>query len=270
MASCIIKLMIKYIFSDLDATLLSDDKTISKRNIEAIKSLKDKGCEFLFATGRLPFTFEELKKETGITSYSSCNGAILVLDGKIIKDEYLDKEMAKYLIDYGVKHKLNERIFVRDQLFIVNFDDSAQMPLRYPGAKDISIEDAYKILNEQKIYKIAYHTADREKLVAAQADILASDLKLEAVFSNPIFLEFGKFGENKGKGVKNFMEITGAKASQIICLGDNENDFSMMQGDVGISVCPANAIDLIKSVASEVMSYNNNEDFVARVIEKYV
>lgn len=262
--------MYKYIFSDLDSTLLQDDKTISKENLDAIKKAKEKGVKFMFSTGRIPFTFESYGKDLDISSYSACNGAILSYEGKIIKDEYFDKEMAKTLIEYGIINKLNERIFTRDHLFILNYDNSAQMPLRYPGTKDISSEEALKLNDEQKIYKIAYHTASRDKLLEAQKELLASDLKLEAVFSNPIFLEFGKIGQNKGQGIKDFCKITGISPSEIITLGDNENDYSMMNGVSGLSACPRNAIDMIKEVSDVVSPLSNEEGFVASIIKEYI
>lgn len=42
----------KIIACDLDETLLSTDRTISKKNIEAIKKAKELGVKFVPATGR--------------------------------------------------------------------------------------------------------------------------------------------------------------------------------------------------------------------------
>lgn len=262
--------MYKYIFSDLDMTLLQDDKTISSENKEAILKAKDKGVKFMFSTGRIPFTFERYKEDVDISSYSACNGSILMLDGKLIKDVYFDSKLVKKLAKYGIEHKLNERIFTRDNLYIVNFDDSAQMPLRYPGTIDITSESVDELIENNKIYKIAYHTADVSKLKQAQKEILDSGLEVEAVFSNPIFLEFGMLGQNKGQGILDFCELTGAKPEEIITLGDNENDFSMMNGISGLSACPINAIDKIKEVSNVVSDLTNNEGFVASIIEEYI
>ncbi|MFQ7804603.1 MAG: HAD family hydrolase [Faecalibacillus intestinalis] len=44
--------MYKIIACDLDETLLSDDRTISKENIEAIQKAKELGVKFVPATGR--------------------------------------------------------------------------------------------------------------------------------------------------------------------------------------------------------------------------
>ena len=46
--------MKKIIFSDLDGTLLTDDKQISPGNREAIRAMTEAGHSFVIATGR-PF-----------------------------------------------------------------------------------------------------------------------------------------------------------------------------------------------------------------------
>ena len=43
------------ICTDLDGTLLRNDKTISRENIEAIEYFKQAGGYFTFVTGRMPF-----------------------------------------------------------------------------------------------------------------------------------------------------------------------------------------------------------------------
>ena len=43
------------ICTDLDGTLLDDEKRISDENIKAIEYFKDNGGYFTFVTGRMPF-----------------------------------------------------------------------------------------------------------------------------------------------------------------------------------------------------------------------
>ena len=45
----------KLIVCDLDGTLLSTNKTISDKNIEALEYFKREGGYFTFITGRLPY-----------------------------------------------------------------------------------------------------------------------------------------------------------------------------------------------------------------------
>ena len=45
--------MYKYIFCDLDGTLLNDDKKISSANLKAIERARAAGVKFVVCTGRL-------------------------------------------------------------------------------------------------------------------------------------------------------------------------------------------------------------------------
>ena len=48
------------ICTDLDGTLLRDDKSISKKNLEAIEYFKSEGGYFTFITGRLPYFVQNI------------------------------------------------------------------------------------------------------------------------------------------------------------------------------------------------------------------
>ena len=58
--------MYKIIACDLDETLLSDDRSISKENIEAIQKAKELGVKFVPATGRGYNTVDGTLKELGL------------------------------------------------------------------------------------------------------------------------------------------------------------------------------------------------------------
>ena len=93
------------ICTDLDGTLLKNDKTISGENVEAIEYFKREGGYFTFVTGRMPFfvtyVFDTVKPNA---PFGCVNGAGL-FDG--IKGEYVWKavmpdnviELVKYIDD---------------------------------------------------------------------------------------------------------------------------------------------------------------------------
>lgn len=48
------------ICTDLDGTLLKDDKSISRENLDAIEYFKSEGGYFTFITGRMPYFMESI------------------------------------------------------------------------------------------------------------------------------------------------------------------------------------------------------------------
>ena len=57
----------RILFVDLDYTLLSDDKTVSKKNREAIQRALDAGNYVVVATGRPVETGRQVVKDLGLT-----------------------------------------------------------------------------------------------------------------------------------------------------------------------------------------------------------
>ena len=74
-------------------------------------------------------------------------------------------------------------------------------------------------------------------------------------------------GINKGAAIKRICEKYGVDKSEVIALGDSENDASMLEF-AGLGIAAGNAMPALKAIADEV-GVTNDEDFVAWVIEKY-
>ena len=72
----------------------------------------------------------------------------------------------------------------------------------------------------------------------------------------------------KGNAVRRFAEGMNIKPDEIICIGDNLNDISMIDY-AGLGVAMGNADEAVKK-AADVVTSSNDEDGVGRVLEKYV
>ena len=75
--------------TDLDGTLYSDDKTVSKQNLEAIEYFKSEGGLFTFITGRVPQTTGEMCETIKPNAPYGCNNGGGIYDH--IQDKYLWK-----------------------------------------------------------------------------------------------------------------------------------------------------------------------------------
>src|SRR3712207_9584296 len=71
---------------------------------------------------------------------------------------------------------------------------------------------------------------------------------------------------SKGKGVKVLADFYGISQDEVICMGDGENDLSMIKY-AGLGVVMGNAPDAIKKYADYIADTNDN-DGVAKVIEE--
>ena len=91
--------------------------------------------------------------------------------------------------------------------------------------------------------------------------------KVVATSSRDNFLELMEPGVNKWEAVKTVAESYGIKPEEIMCIGDSNNDLSMIE-NAGIGVAVANAKPAVKAAAGMVTA-SNDEDGVAKVIERF-
>ena len=261
--------MYKVIFSDLDATLLNDDKSISKKNLDAIAYAKSKGVKFLLCTGRLPYCYTMFKNTLDLSSAISTNGAIIFDEGKIINDQYLTNDIANAIIKYAVDNGLYQRIFTEDFLYLLNNQKTGGEISPYIDSGPISIEDALTLTNRKKVYKLAFVHPSHDLLLKVKKDLEDMNLDIEIVFSTSTFLEINLNGQNKGYGVKQYCKLCNIDIKDTIAVGDNENDISMLEV-AGLACCPSNSIDEVKKIADYVSPCNNNEGAIADIIYRYI
>lgn len=108
------KKMLKLVATDLDGTFLKDDKSISKENLEALKSLGEKGILRVVATGR-----NLVKTKEVIAAYvpfdyivfSSGAGVYDCKNEKLLFYQNLDKHIVQQLSELLVARDLNFHLF---------------------------------------------------------------------------------------------------------------------------------------------------------------
>ena len=74
-------------------------------------------------------------------------------------------------------------------------------------------------------------------------------------------------GVSKGNAVAKLCEELGLTAENVMAIGDEENDISMIEF-AGIGVAMENAVPAVKEAANEI-TVDNDHDGVAKVIEKF-
>ena len=72
---------------------------------------------------------------------------------------------------------------------------------------------------------------------------------------------------DKSESLKDFMKKTGIDAQHILFMGDDLVDFKIMS-EVGIPVCPKDAVSDIKAISKYISDKNGGEGCVRDVIEQ--
>lgn len=266
----------KILFTDLDGTLLSDDKTVSVHNINAIQQALKQGHYVVIATGRPVASGRKVARELGLT-LPGCymiafNGAVLYdcAADRVLQEETLPIEYVNTLFDKAKEAGLYIQTYSKQAVLAEEHTKELdyyckQTNINYKLVKDIKSE---LTLEPNKVLLI--HLSDKDKLLRFQKENEEWQKgKLASFFSCDEYLEYCPLNTTKGKGVSFLCNILNITLENTIAVGDERNDISLLeQAHIGIAVKNANCE--LKEKADVVLEYTNNEDAIAKIIQKYI
>lgn len=259
--------MPKYAFCDLDYTLLDDHKNISNDNIKAIKDFESKGNHFVICTGRVPFVMKKYGDMLASKDIVCANGAVIIIDNKEVKSEYLTSDIISTVINYSIENKIYIRIFSPTTLYILNMPENDQMGTQlFFGYKILDNDNVYNVLNKEKIIKIIFCDNNPDILDKAYNYISKACPNVELTYSASFALEVNKMGQCKGNGIKDYCKLKNIDIKDTISIGDNDNDVTMFK-TTGYSACPSNAIDEVKAMVNYVSDKDYNHNAVADILK---
>lgn len=271
----------KLICIDMDGTLLGKNHHISKENIEALRKAHEMGVVIAICTGRLFYSAMQY------SSVLSICGPIIASNGTYIRQRNCEEVIYKnpltteeVSIIYDILEKNNMNFYY------INTFDTAMSKHEFPTdhayvianekfkfEKKINLivdEDILKHVKEHKgnvLKVIVIEKEDNKKLKKVKEELRSLDM-FEVVSSGEDNVEIMKKGSSKGEAVRVLAEKLNIKREEIICIGDNENDISMIKyAGLGISV--ANGIDELKREADYITDTNINSG-VAKAIHKFI
>ncbi|GAA4877220.1 phosphoglycolate phosphatase [Paenibacillus vulneris] len=234
---------------DLDGTTLTEDKTITEETKAWIHRAVEAGVKVIFATGRGTQTaktfWEELELQTPMVLV---NGAEVWERPEVLaKRVYIDRDhvlrLQQLAVEWGAhywgysvesltsKRNWTEQMFERDWMkFGIRHDD--------------------------------LDTIQRLR------DIIESWGTLEITRSAAVNIEISPKGISKESGVRIVCEQLGIGMEQVMAIGDNMNDFRLIQA-AGLGVAMGNADEELKRAAHAVTD-TNERDGVAKAIQKHI
>ncbi|KRN94791.1 Cof-type HAD-IIB family hydrolase [Pediococcus stilesii] len=281
--------MISIIASDMDGTLLNEEMQISSANADAIKKAQAAGVHFAVATGREYREAKPLLEAYGLSvPLITLNGAaIFDVDGKALDMVPITKTATKLIMHQlekaGLYYEIttNEGVVSNSRtrriqtvsrlLETVNPDTPFKLAVAMSSARvelmDIRYVEDYQVLLDDpkiKILKlVAFGENGQKELKPVRESINAKvEVAISSSFENNI--EINSPRAQKGIAVQHFADGLNIPMSQVMTIGDNMNDASMLEV-AGVSYAMGNAIPEIKQLANH-LTVTNNEDGVAKAI----
>lgn len=287
--------MIKLIASDMDGTLLNNDLVVPEENISAIKEAQKAGIEFMIATGRgIHEALPLLEKYHLHPAYITLNGAQVFDENEKVQVELpLNLEVSHQIISTLRKYKLyfemvtNQGIFSNSKVqrinnianLITNLNPDTPFKLaialssaRLELMKIQYIKDYDELLARPaiNIFKIiAFDSNHPNNLISIKNDLINEfNSKIIITSSSKFNIEINDIHAQKGIALKKYADKKGISSDEIMTLGDNINDTTMIQY-AKYSVAMENAVDSIKKIANYITS-RNDQAGVAKAIKKAI
>ncbi|HFU5873521.1 sugar-phosphatase [Enterococcus faecium] len=266
---------IKLVAIDIDGTLLNEKREVTKEVKEAIAAAVAKGVSIVLCTGRpLPGVQEQLNElnlfqdNDYVITY---NGALVqqTKSGKIIArhglthEDFLEIEVMARRVGSHL-HSIDDKAIYtpnRDiSAYTIHEASLVKMPLKYRTPEEMTPD-----MNIVKMMMI-----DEPEILDAAIAHLPQTFrdKYTTVKSAPYYFEVLNKEASKGAAVANLAQHLGIDQDEIMAIGDNENDLSMIEY-AGLGVAMGNAVSLVKEAANVITS-SNDEHGVAEAIKKYV
>lgn len=259
---------------DLDGTLTNSQKIITAKTKEALIRVQEEGVRVVLASGRPTPGVMPLAEELHLAEYGgyilSFNGAkiIRVEDGKLIYNATIQKELipeiyeAAKACETGIITYTDKEILLGSELdrYIETEQKINKIPYRKPEdfvkAVDFPVNKFLLTGEESHMETVA------EKLKKQFGDAL------NIFRSEPFFVEVMPPNIDKAYSLSKLLDYLHYSRKQMICCGDGFNDISMLRY-AGLGVAMDNA-QLEAKRAADFITYSNDEDGIAHVIEEFI
>ncbi|MBE5804517.1 MAG: HAD family phosphatase [Clostridiales bacterium] len=268
---------IKLIAMDMDGTLLLDGgKGIPPGNVEALHAAHAAGIQLVLCSGRIPDDMGFYALDTGVPMHILALNGTCTLDtplGVITNSAHIPVQAARdilhmlqeYPVAYGIfcDHDLLISIHLSDEQLKVIFGANV---LREGGRTRITyrIEEADALIRQGVSKFMVFTDNDPEPLLQVRSRIEAEIPGVDVCSSWFNNLEINPSGASKGVALTALARRLGIPMSQVMAIGDNDNDLPMLEA-AGVAVAMGNASPHAIA-ASDYLTLPNHECGVAAAI----
>lgn len=279
---------------DVDGTLCDSAHQLPAANAAALTEAMASGVRVVLATGKMPGAWlPPLMEALGYPSDAvalnapsvTLNGLLVTnQDGSVASQQLMRREAVQRALQVRADHpRLTQIVFSTDGLLAEELDEWTEFAKQFqePMTKAIGT-DAMEALgsservgaenNTPGVFKVTFWGAEDDITAAQPAIVAALQSECAVTRSLSTLIEVLPHGCGKSEGVKTALSILGAELSEVLALGDGENDAEMLRmvkEGGGVSVAMANGMELTKAAASEV-GLTNDEAGVADAVARFV
>src|SRR5271170_5835404 len=261
---------IRLLLADVDGTLVTPDKVLTDRAVDAVHRLGLAGILFAVTSGRPPRGMEMLIEPLNITTpIAAFNGGLLVdRNMSVIEQRLLPEDLVRPVADLIGSFGLDVWVYRGADWYVPD-----------PNGSHVAQESATVGFEPKLMTSLDGLTSDVAKLVGASDDLdavarassAAHDKfgdHVSAARSQPYYLDVTHPDANKSAVARYLSEKYSIPPEAIATIGDMPNDV-LMFAHSGLSIAMGNASSEVQRAARRVTTSNQDEGF-ANAVERFV
>jgi hypothetical protein len=258
------------VISDVDGTLVTDDKVLTARAQAAVAELRASGIIFSIISSRPPRGLRMLIEPLGITTpVGGFNGGVIATpDLAVVTEHLLSSQVARRAVDTLDARGAQVWVF-SGQDWLVHDPDGSYVPLeqRTVGFRPTTVDDFGAALDAAA--KIVGVSRDFGLLEQCERDVRAALADGACVArSQSYYLDITHPLANKGVALTEIAKLLGIPLAEIAVIGDGGNDVAMFERS-GLSIAMGNASPQVQQKADFVTDSNGDDGF-AKAIERFI
>ncbi len=263
---------------DLDGTLLTSDKRISREDADALRTALKRGVRVMLATARPPRGVRWILEELGALENGERDGTTINYNGALvwsakerapIEHTPLDASTARDVVAHARAHHVDTMVSIEtlDVWHTDRHDPSLSMetsklfPPDYVGPLDDTLSrDVTKLML----------IAPPERILSIRERVRKfEDSKRAGVFvTDPHIVQVAAHGVDKGAALARHAAREGIDRTRVLGIGDASNDVEMLRW-AGVGIAMANAEDGAKQAADETIVRTNDQSGVAFALRRF-
>jgi Cof subfamily protein (haloacid dehalogenase superfamily) len=253
---------IALVVSDVDGTLLTKDKLLTDRAIDAVRKLHEAGIGFTITSSRPTIGMRFLIEPLHITlPIGAFNGSCIVdPELKPIEQHLIPAAAAQRCLELLNEYGTEIWLFTSDR-WLARDADGQYVPheKRAIRADPTIVADFTPYLTSAcKIVGASGDPAMLQRCETAMQEALGT--QATAVRSQSYYLDITPPAVNKGTFVQTMAQRLGISLAAVATIGDMQNDLAMFRTS-GTSFAMGNATDDVKQQATHVTASNEEEGF---------
>ena len=261
---------IRLVLADVDGTLVTPDKVLTDRAVDAVRKLGEAGILFAITSGRPPRGMSMLIEPLDLTTpIAAFNGGLIVnRDMSVIEQRVLPEDLVRPVSELFGSFELDTWVYQGADWYVPDLKGA------HVAKESATVRFDPKVMTSldrltSNVAKLVGVSDDQDAV--ARASTAAHDKfgdHVAAARSQPYYLDVTHPDANKGGVARYLSQRYSIPEESIATIGDMPNDVLMFARS-GLSIAMGNASLEVQRAARRVTTANDDEGF-ANAMEKFV